>query len=201
MATINAINTSNPIEVAKGGTGAASLTAHGVLVGEGTSAITPLSVGTNGQVLLGSTGADPVFATLTSTDSSISFTTGAGTLNLATTAQPGITWSQVTGTSQSAAANAGYIANNAGLVTITLIAAASAGIGTKLRVTGMNNATGWKIAQNASQQIFFGTLSTTAGVTGFLSSTATRDSIELVCISADGLNWNVLSSIGNITVS
>jgi hypothetical protein len=58
-------------------------TAHGVLVAEGTSsALTALAVGTNGQVLLGSTGADPVFATLTSSDSSISFTTGAGTLSL-----------------------------------------------------------------------------------------------------------------------
>jgi hypothetical protein len=58
-------------------------TAHGVLVAEGTSsALTALTVGTNGQVLLGSTGADPVFATLTSSDSSIAFTTGAGTLSL-----------------------------------------------------------------------------------------------------------------------
>jgi len=58
-------------------------TDHGVLVGSGTAAaVTALTVGTNGQVLLGSTGADPVFATLTSTDTSVSFTPGAGTLDL-----------------------------------------------------------------------------------------------------------------------
>jgi hypothetical protein len=57
-------------------------TAHGVLVGEGSSSIVATAAGTNGQVLLGSTGADPVFATLTSTDGSITFTPGAGTLNL-----------------------------------------------------------------------------------------------------------------------
>lgn len=68
--------------VAGGGTGATTLTAHGVLVGEGTSAVAALTAGTNGQVLVGSTGADPVFATLTSSDSSITFTTGAGTLSL-----------------------------------------------------------------------------------------------------------------------
>jgi hypothetical protein len=50
--------------VAGGGTGATTLTAHGVLVGEGTSAITALSVGTTGQVLIGSTGADPAFGAL-----------------------------------------------------------------------------------------------------------------------------------------
>ena len=58
------------------------LTNHAVLVGAGTATITKLSVGSNGQVLLGATGADPAFATLTSSDSSISFTTGANTLSL-----------------------------------------------------------------------------------------------------------------------
>jgi len=60
------------------------LTNHAVLVGAGTSTITKLALATNGQVLLGSTGADPIFATLTSSDSSITFTTGAGTLGLTT---------------------------------------------------------------------------------------------------------------------
>ena len=58
------------------------LTNHAVLVGAGTTTITKLTVGTNGQVLIGSTAADPVFGTLTSSDSSITFTTGAGTLSL-----------------------------------------------------------------------------------------------------------------------
>ena len=58
-------------------------TDHGVLVGAGTAAaLTALAVGTDGQVLLGSTGADPVFGTLTSTDGSVTFTAGAGTLDL-----------------------------------------------------------------------------------------------------------------------
>ncbi|WP_124480189.1 hypothetical protein [Burkholderia stagnalis] len=51
------------LSVAQGGTGRQALTAHGVLVGEGTSAINQLSVGTTGQVLVGSTGADPAFGT------------------------------------------------------------------------------------------------------------------------------------------
>jgi len=73
------------LAVAHGGTGASTLTDHGVLIGSGTSAITPLTVGTNGQVLLGSSAADPVFATLASADGTITYTTGAGTLDLAVT--------------------------------------------------------------------------------------------------------------------
>lgn len=69
-----------------GGTGKTSLTAHGVLVGEGTSAIVATAAGSNGQVLLGSTGADPAFAALTSTGSTLSYTTGAAALNIDITA-------------------------------------------------------------------------------------------------------------------
>lgn len=52
------------LNVANGGTGATSLTDHGVLVGSGTAAVTPLAVGTTGQVLIGATGADPAFGAL-----------------------------------------------------------------------------------------------------------------------------------------
>ena len=69
------------LPVENGGTEATSLTDHGVLVGSGTGAITPLAVGTNGQLLVGSTGADPVFATLNCADG-LTCTTGAGTLEI-----------------------------------------------------------------------------------------------------------------------
>lgn len=68
--------------VANGGTGQSSLTDHGVLVGSGTSPVDALAVGTNGQVLLGSTGADPVFGTLTTPNSTLTYTTGAGSLGV-----------------------------------------------------------------------------------------------------------------------
>ena len=71
--------------VAGGGTGATTLTSHGVLVGAGTSAVSGLTAGTNGQVLIGSTGANPAFSTLTSSDGSVTFTTGAHTLDLKAT--------------------------------------------------------------------------------------------------------------------
>ena len=88
MATTNAIGSSKPIEVAFGGTGRATLTNNGVLVGATTSAITQLAVGTNGQCLVGSTGAAPVFATLASPKSTITYTTGAGSVGLDIAAIP-----------------------------------------------------------------------------------------------------------------
>ena len=87
MATENAIGSEKPIQVAFGGTGADTLTEHGVLIGSGVAAIIASAAGTNGQVLLGSTGADPVFATLASAGGTITFTSGAGTLNLESEAE------------------------------------------------------------------------------------------------------------------
>lgn len=60
----------------------ATYTAHGVLIGEGSSSIVATTPGTNGQLLIGSTGADPAFATLTSTGGTITVTGGAHTLNI-----------------------------------------------------------------------------------------------------------------------
>jgi len=60
-----AINDLNgTLSVANGGTGVSSLTDHGVLVGSGTDPITALAVGNAGQLLIGQTGADPSFTTV-----------------------------------------------------------------------------------------------------------------------------------------
>jgi len=78
---IDTLTLTNDLTVANGGTGASTLTDHGVLVGSGTDAITALSVGTNGQLLIGSSAADPIFATLNCADN-LTCTTGAGTLEI-----------------------------------------------------------------------------------------------------------------------
>lgn len=113
-------------------------------------------------------------------------------------AASGLTWSVIT-VDQSVTANNGYICNKAGLLTLTLPASSTAG--DVFRVTGINTALGWKIAQNANQQIFFGTSSTTVGTGGSLASSQIRDSAELVCVTGGSSSvWQVISSIGNITV-
>ncbi|MCP4541694.1 MAG: hypothetical protein GY832_31565 [Chloroflexi bacterium] len=74
----------DPVIVGKGGTGVATLTDHGILLGSGTGAVTPLGAATNGQLPIGSTGADPVLAGLTGTANQITVTGGAGSITLAT---------------------------------------------------------------------------------------------------------------------
>lgn len=109
----------------------------------------------------------------------------------------GITWSILTSDLDPMVVDTGYIANKAGLLSMTL--PATAAVGTVQRVTGMNTDVGWRIVQRASQQIHFGDLSTTSGVGGYLESTIKRDSVELVCVVAN-LEWNILSSLGNVTI-
>lgn len=65
----NLENLNGTLTVAKGGSGAVTLTANGVLYGNGTSAIGATAAGATGTVLVGSTGAAPSFSatpTLTS---------------------------------------------------------------------------------------------------------------------------------------
>lgn len=58
--------TSGTLTVSRGGTGASTLTANGVLYGNGTSAIGAVAAGTTGQVLLANTGAAPTWGNLSS---------------------------------------------------------------------------------------------------------------------------------------
>jgi len=197
MATQNAINLRSSGVTTYDGAGtflASTLTQHAVLIGGASSLITSLPL-LNGQLVIGNTGNDPTASTLTP-GTGINIANASGSITISS-AGGGLDWTVVTGISQGAAVNSGYIANNAGLVTITL--PATSAVGSLVAVTGINNATGWKIAQNSGNQIFFGNTNTTAGTGGSLASTATRDTVYLVCVTANAA-WNVVNSIGNITV-
>lgn len=76
----------NPIPPSNGGTGQTILTSHTVLIGEGTSPLHTTNFGTNGQVLIAATGADPEFATITSLGGSFIFSAGYNSLNIDVTA-------------------------------------------------------------------------------------------------------------------
>jgi len=195
MATINAIGSGLPIEVTKGGLGVASPTDHSVLVGSGASAVTAITVGTDGQVLLGSSAADPVFATLTSSGNTITFTPGAGTLNLEAVIDL-TPWNEVTAATQALAANEGYVMNYATAITATL--PATAAFGTVIKIAG-KGAGLTVVAQNALQQIHFGPSSTTIGVGGTMTATNLHDCAQLLCIVAN-TEWEVISSEGNWTI-
>ena len=171
------------------------LTNHAILAGSGTSTITNLGPLTNGQLLIGNTGNNATAAALTA-GTGISITNGAGSITV-NAAGGGLTWSVITGASQAMAVNNGYIANRAGTVAFTL--PTTSAVGDMVAVTGINTALGWSIAYTTNQQIFFGA-STATLTTGSLASTATRDTVFLVCVVQD-LTWNVVNSIGNITIA
>jgi len=71
-----------PLDVPSGGTGLTTITDHGIMLGSGVGDVTPTAAPTDGELLIGSTGADPVLATPASSDSLLTITGGAGTLDI-----------------------------------------------------------------------------------------------------------------------
>lgn len=115
--------------------------------------------------------------------SGITITTNAGSDSITiTNSGSAMSTTEVTGTSQTMSVNTRYIANNAGLVTLTL--PASAAIGDVIFVRG-KGAGGWRIAQNSGQVIHFSDVDTTTGASGRIDSQNRYDTIELECITAD----------------
>lgn len=105
-------------------------------------------------------------------------------------------WTEVTGTSQSAAVDNGYITNNVALVTVTL--PTTAAVGQRVSIVG-KGAGLWKLAQNSGQTIHFGSIDSTTGTGGYLSATVRYDCLEVICITAN-TDWVVRSSVGSITI-
>ena len=106
------------------------------------------------------------------------------------------TWTEVTGTSQALAVQNGYVANNAGLVTLTL--PATAAIGDTIRVVG-KGAGLFKIGQNAGQTIYFVATASTTGTGGSVTAVEQYATIELVCTTANS-GWTAMGAQGNFTV-
>lgn len=161
------------------------LTNHSLLVGAGTATITNLGVATNGQLPIGSAGADPVLATLTA-GTGITITNGAGSITIATTAA-GFAWSDKS-TAFNAAAENGYFI--IGSCTATLPASPNNGDTIKFFVDGAFTLT---IQANTGQTIKFATsVSSSAGTQ---ANTASGDACELVYRSTD-TQWNCVSFVG-----
>lgn len=183
--------------VSNGGTGRATLTNHGLLVGAGTAAITQLADAANGQLPIGFTGADPVLATITA-GAGISVTNGAGSITISNTGA-GFTWFDVVGGSATLAAQSGYIADAAGLTTFTM--PTNNTFGDTIKVVG-KGAGGWKIVYGAGQNIIFGSSASTA-TTGNIASTNAHDCVEMVCTTASVTApiFTVVSAVGNISIT
>jgi hypothetical protein len=108
-----------------------------------------------------------------------------------------VSW-QTISASQTLVKNTGYICiSPGGALSLALPSTASSTIGDLIEVT-LDGATSWTITQAAGQQIRIANSQTTLGVGGSLTSTAQGDTLKMVYQSSG--KWNVISSIGNITI-
>jgi hypothetical protein len=108
----------------------------------------------------------------------------------------GISWVNITGTTQQAAANTGYLANSPSKVSIVLPGAPS--LGDIVQVTGVG-AGGWEIAQNSGQSVITKNLPN-----GFGSLWSARDSARNwsgIALSADGSKQVATENGGQIYTS
>ena len=192
MTTQNSLNAPVPLSATQGGLGVASPTAHGILIGEGSSAVTPIVLAA-GQVLVGTTASDPSATTITGS-AGVTVTSTSGSIAIAGSGT-GLVWTDVSGTSATLAVNNAYIADNASLVTFTL--PASSAVGSVFGIVG-KGAGGWAIAQTSGQSIHFGNITTTSGAGGSLASTNANDCIWFVTTTAN-TTFTIYGSVGNIT--
>lgn len=191
------IGLTGTLAVAHGGTGAAMLTSHGVLVGAGTSAVAGLTAGTNGQVLLGSTSANPAFGTLT-TSTGVAFTTGAHALAI-DVKSGGFAVTPVAGASQAMVSQTSYIANDSAQTTFTLPATSS--VGDIINVVGSAlNTGGWKITYGSGQIIWGPGGSSTVTTGNAATGAAAAQTATLMCVVAN-TTWVIIANSGTITLT
>lgn len=144
-----------------------------------------------GKVLISKADGSVVWATLTD-GANITCTEGDGSITIAASAS-GFIWGEQA-TDVTAAANHGYISTKGTQIIVTLPGTAAAG--DVVRITSVGTA-GWQLKAATGDTIQFGNLVTIAG--GYVESTDNHDAVEVVCVAANSA-WQVVSSIGNLTV-
>lgn len=148
--------------------------------------------GTNGQIIIGKTGDDPLWANITSSGGTIGVTNGANSINLETLTT-GVTWTgPTTDTPIQMVVNYGYIIAGTGQK-IRVLPATSA-VGDTVRTSPGTSTAYFRITQNAGQIIYADGTYTTLGVGGYLICGA----VELVCIEAN-TTWRMISALGSWT--
>lgn len=163
-------------------------------------------------ILLGQSGGDFLDITTPdghivgpSTTGTINFLNGAG-MNITgdvaghsitfNSAGGGLQWNDVTGTAQILDAGNGYVSENAALTTFTL--PTTAAFGDFYIITGVGNG-GWTLAQNASQLVILGKVTSTVGAGGSISSTRPSDTLQILCV-ATNTSFKAIDWDGNLTI-
>lgn len=162
----------------------AYLTEHAIPLVGASGAINELGPLTNGQLIVGSTGAAPVAAALTSTGGSITITNGAGTINLEAATDVGaVDFVSDSGT----ATESGGTLNVLGTGGIS-----TSGTGSTLTIdgSGVAGGTSWSVETTTTNSIAAGEgvyCNNAAGVTVSLPATcAVGDTFQIVAMDAAG---------------
>lgn len=148
----------------------------------------------NGQIAIGGSGNNGVAATITA-GAGVSVTNGAGSITIASTGVGSLVWNDVSGTTQAAVVNNGYIISNASQTTVTIPATVVEG--SVFSIAG-KGAAGWILQMNTGQTCHVG--SSASSSAGSVTSTNLYDSITIVCVTAN-TTFVAIAGWGNLTVA
>lgn len=182
MTTNNSINNASP-----------NIAAHSLVLSQAASNQTGLLLGA-GQLAIGTTSSDPSAASL-SAGTGISINSASGSITISSTGVGSLVWNDVSGTTQAAIVNNGYIISNAAQTTVTIPTTAAEG--SVFAIAG-KGAGGWILQMNTGQTCHFGNSATTSA--GSLTSTNQWDSVQIVCVTAN-TTFSVIAVQGNLTVA
>ena len=118
------------------------------------------------------------------------------TLNFFAANASGITWVDVQSSPIALSPNTGYIDHFSGSTEYTLPLTSNLG-DVMFIVSGLSSNQGWKVFQNAGQQIVIGEGSTTPGTAGSITSQNPGSVLYLVC-SLPNIRWIAISIMGNV---
>lgn len=123
-------------------------------------------------------------------------TSGAGSTITIRVDTTGFDWSIITSATNpnTLVRENGYISKGAGAVTFVL--PATAAIGDSFIIAGYGNL--WTLTQAAGQSVTLGARTSTVGVGGSVTATNARDTIELVCVTAN-TEFQIINGVGNLT--
>lgn len=166
-------------------------TNHGLPIGQGpNNPILWTSPPTNGQILIGSNGTDPIINQITA-GPGISISNGPGTITISSS-NSGLNWKNIS-SNQILEVNNGYFCSGGGFLILNLPTSSS--IGSVITII-LDGSLGW-VLNTGSSSVRIGKSLVNASNT--LSSTSQGDVIQLVCQNSN--KWNVVYSMGNIKIN
>ena len=161
-----------------------------------TRGVTPIvNQMTTGTLLIGSSVAPYRIASTLTAGAGIGIANANGSITISSLTGA-FKWNEVTSALNpvSLVKENGYIPKGAGVVTFVL--PASAAQGDTFMIAGYGNL--WTLTQNALQSVTLGPRVSTIGITGSVTATSVKDTITLLCVTAN-TEFQIIDCTGNLT--